>query len=942
MELSSDLVSQFAKLVNGDKKDQTETTVYGTTVEHNGRMFVQIDGSELLTPVTTTTDMKADERVTVMLKNHTATVTGNLSSPAARTDDVQDIGNKVDQFEIVIADKVDTKQLAAEVARIDSLTADNVLIHDTLKATNAEIVDLKAKNVAIDGKLTANEAEINRLDAEKIEADYVEAELAKLDELYATNAKFNNLESAYGTFRELTTTTLKAVNADISNLETNKLSTADAEIQYANIDFANINEAAVEKLFSDSGIIKDLVVSEGHITGELVGVTIKGDLIEAGTVKADKLVVKGSDGLFYKLNVDAMGETTTEQIPTDSLHGSVIAANTITAEKINVDDLVAFGATIGGFKMDNNAIHSVVKNSPTNTTRGIYLDNDGQFAVGDSTNYLRYFLDTDGTYKLQISAGSIRIKAGSKTLEEELDDLKESSDNANNRLNDLSIGGRNLLYNWARSGNNSYTNDHKAITVGTSVGNAYFYLKSYHNLSTEDTFTLSCDASNVPEGCSWSFGVGTRFGSFQLTINKNGRCYGSGKFATAINANTEFHIESSSANPDPAPNIVLTNFKLEKGNTPTDWTPAIEETNASINNAQNSADAAQSTANNANNRLDNIQIGGRNLIRAASIVVNECNFEETLLDENGNAIIQTTTKCSTTEDIYIRDITSWAGSALTFSDEYPPGEYTLNVDGANAKRVICSVQLPGYAANTTYSNYGCGYYLDPEFPYTFTLPSAAKLGIVVRQIDGATTCNLKNLKLEVGNKPTDWTPAPEDVSTDTNNSVSELNARLAARLDVVDGNIATLSNKLENLVVDETGASMMTQEGDSFVFKMGDYVKNIEAAQAAIDALNNSSDLTDSEIETLKGQLQTFLDLNSYVKLNTSGEKPVVELGNDGSFKVRITNTSIDFLNEETAMAYVTNESLKIQKAEVEDELVFGGFAWKERENGNMGLVWKG
>lgn len=43
-----------------------------------------------------------------------------------------------------------------------------------------------------------------------------------------------------------------------------------------------------------------------------------------------------------------------------------------------------------------------------------------------------------------------------------------------------------------------------------------------------------------------------------------------------------------------------------------------------------------------------------------------------------------------------------------------------------------------------------------------------------------------------------------------------------------------------------------------------------------------------------------------------------------------------------TVPAYVTNQSLKIGKAEVEDELAFGGFAFAERSNGNMGLIWKG
>ena len=84
MALSHDLISQFAKVINNDKKANSESTSYGTTVEYNGSTYVKLDGSDLLTPVETTADTKAGERVTVLIKDHTATVTGNLSSPVAR------------------------------------------------------------------------------------------------------------------------------------------------------------------------------------------------------------------------------------------------------------------------------------------------------------------------------------------------------------------------------------------------------------------------------------------------------------------------------------------------------------------------------------------------------------------------------------------------------------------------------------------------------------------------------------------------------------------------------------------------------------------------------------------------------------------------------------------------------------------------------------------
>lgn len=475
MSLSSDLISEFVKVTKDDEKPKSETIVYGTTVEYNGSTYVKLDGSELLTPVSTTSDTKPGERVTVMIKDHTATITGNMSSPSARSGDVKDLVDQISEFEIVIADKVNAGELNAEKARIDNLVAENATIKDHLTATEADIGALQADNVTITGKLDAAEANIENLNATKISAEIADAKYATIENLKATDAKFNNLDSTYAkivdleaqearitdldaeklsaeqadlkyadidslnaakadidsleadhaSFKNATTENFTAVNASINDLETKKLSAEQADLKYANIDFTNINQAAIEKIFSDSGIIRDLVVSEGKITGELVGVTIKGDIIEGGTIKADKLVVKGSDGLFYKLNTDGV-TTTAEQTEYNSLSGTVITAKSITAEKVAVDDLVAFGATIGGFKITRSAIYSGFKESAANTTRGIYLDKEGQLSVGDADNFIRYCKDENGNYKLEISVSSLLIKSGGEisNLETTISDIR--------------------------------------------------------------------------------------------------------------------------------------------------------------------------------------------------------------------------------------------------------------------------------------------------------------------------------------------------------------------------------------------------------------------------------------------------------------------------------------------------------------------------------------
>ena len=426
MALSSDLISQFVKATQDKDEPIKETTAYGKIVVKDGKEYVQLDGSELLTPVSTTTVVNDEDRVIVTIKNHTAIVTGDLTNPSASNKEVTEIGNKITEFEILIGDKVTTEQLEAEIARIEKLRteeldATNAKI-ETLEGKVAKIDEIEADMIEVSGKITATEAEFDTLRADI--ADFKDVTADRVD---AVEGKFNTLESDYADFEQTTTTKLNAAEANITKLQTEKLDTETANAKYATIDFSNIGEAAIEKLFSDSGIIKDLIMSDGKVTGELVGVTIKGDIIEGNTVKADKLVILGEDGLYYKLNVDALGETTAsaDEKYQNGLDGSVILAESITAEKIAVDDLVAFGATIGGFHINEHAIYSGVKESMTNTTPGIHMTDDGQVNIGDSNNFLKYYVDEDGKYKLEIQADSLKFGSNGTTIEQYIENAKE-------------------------------------------------------------------------------------------------------------------------------------------------------------------------------------------------------------------------------------------------------------------------------------------------------------------------------------------------------------------------------------------------------------------------------------------------------------------------------------------------------------------------------------
>lgn len=419
MGLSSDLISQFVKATKDEKKKSTEATVYGTVVGKDGDLYVQLDGSDVLTPVSSTVKMESGERVIVRIKDHTAVVTGNLTTQSARSDDVDDIVNEIAEFEIVIADKVSASELDAERARIDELVAENVTITGRLEASEAIISELEADYLVVNELLTAHEADIKKLSTEKLDAEFAEITYATIENLTATNAQINNLEVTYGDFVELVADRFEALDAEIINLSA----------EYAAIDFANIGEAAIKNLIATSGIIGDLIVSEGNITDTLTAVGINADWINTGTLRAERLVLMGEDGLFHEINVKAGAITEGEVVPDDSIHGSVITAHSITANQIFVDDLIAFDATIGGFNIGTNSLYSGVKESIDNSTRGIYMDTDGQVYFGDDNNYIRYYKTVDEAgnevYKLAISAESILFGANSKSSVSDLQALTE-------------------------------------------------------------------------------------------------------------------------------------------------------------------------------------------------------------------------------------------------------------------------------------------------------------------------------------------------------------------------------------------------------------------------------------------------------------------------------------------------------------------------------------
>ena len=502
MALSKDVMSQFAKAMV-PKQESKEATLNATYKKIDGKEYVQLDGSDILTPVTSSVVAETDDRVKVIIKDHAATVIGNITSPSARNKDlntlkdtVDENGNAIKRMDTVIQqqqtsiNQMDTKINQHDVLinqhdtvinqhgdTISSINNTLILQGNAIEANNNSIIaqgnqiesinntvkeqgnsivsinntiqqhgnkiDQNSNTISQQGNTINQQGnKITEIDnTVKTQGNTIVAQGNTIDahetQLTTHGSQITILNSGFVIKDGVLTGLSKAV---LDDLETNTLKTG-----YAKIDFSNIGVAAIEKLFTDSGIIDNLIVNEGHITGELVGVTIKGDLIEAETVVADKLVVLGSDGLYYKLNLQG-NSVESEQTEYNSLNGSVITAKSITASKINVTDLVAFGATIGGFDISETSINTHLKDDINSSVNGLYLGSDGQMAIGNDVNHIKYYKDENNNYILDVRLNKLYLGTSQQTADQQFKGMVEIS--ANNLTSVFKTsGGSNLLRN---------------------------------------------------------------------------------------------------------------------------------------------------------------------------------------------------------------------------------------------------------------------------------------------------------------------------------------------------------------------------------------------------------------------------------------------------------------------------------------------------------------
>ena len=359
MGVSYDLISEFVKITNDKKDDKKEGTVYATVVGGTEDKYVRIDGSDLLTPMDTTTDIEDGERVTLMIKDHKAIVTGNVTTPSASTtkvhkvaESVNSVSDRVGTFELVVADKVSTNELEAYKATIEVLIANKATIED-LTATNAIIENLKVKDAEI--------------------------EHAVVENLKATTADINILNADFAQIKTLVNGNLTSDNILSFNLTSEKVTVDDAFIKDAMIDTISAGKINAGKINTNS-------VSIGSEDG--------GMLITGSTQQfTDK-----NGNVRIQIGKDASGDFTFVLYSEDGT-GQIINQNGITASAIGdgliVNNMVSDNAAIAGGKLDISSVITEINGDTSTTIKSskIYL-NEQQQSLEVAFNSLKTKVDT--------------------------------------------------------------------------------------------------------------------------------------------------------------------------------------------------------------------------------------------------------------------------------------------------------------------------------------------------------------------------------------------------------------------------------------------------------------------------------------------------------------------------------------------------------------------
>ena len=398
------------------------------------------------------------------------------------------------------------------------------------------------------------------------------------------------------------------------------------------------------------------------------------------------------------------------------------------------------------------------------------------------------------------------------------------------------------------------------------------------------------------------------------------------------------------------------------------------------------AKSAYNKAQAAQDSVDNMEIGGRNLFyKSNSIspnwIANDAQTTVDMVNENGIECIKftrsdgstsipsicTSNKLIALEWNSVYTVSLWLKFDADVSSTYITASTPVHYHFFALPNIPTSVQINnGYpAAGTVRLIEGGACTANvwkkivlrvttlaeaPEgYPYPYFKPYIhGRVNTVVTEV------RMHGYKFEKGTKATDWTPAPEDLETELNetrqeftdyqssitNELGTIRTDASETQTILNGKISDLSEligDIEGIDPNATVAKILKTYSSSIVQNSTDITAIINKQYQTSADVN---DIVDAKALSEREYLQTYL------RFNESG----LTLGkSDSDFLAVLTNTMLAFRQSGLDVAYISNLALYITQAIIKERLVFGAdrsdkqqFVWSFGDTGTLDLTYEG
>ena len=803
MGLSYDLISEFVKITNDKQEKPKEGTVYATIVGSGNEKYVKIDGSNLLTPMDTTTDIEEGERVTVMIKDHKATVTGNITSPSVSSNTVNTVvGNAIGENFVIVNSQIEN--LIAKDSYLENAYIENST------AVNSKIENLEATDSRIENSVVENFNVVNGV----------------VQDLKATNADIEILNADFAEIKTLVNGNLTSDNILAFKITADKVTMEDAFIKDAMID--SVSAAKI-----NAGRINTNEVTIGSEDG--------GMLITGSTQQfTDK-----NGNVRIQIGKDATGDFTFILYGEDG-QGQLINQNGITATAIGdgliVNNMINDNAAISGSKLDISSVITQINsdNSTTIQSSKIYLDGQSQ-SLEVAFNSLKTQVDTiqdvtisgdltavieqvrTNTTKIEANAASIStLISEDSVIKKQVTDLENNVIESNNTLN------------------SKYTSLNQSLEgFKTSVADTYATKSTVNDLSTN----LSTNYSTTS------------------TMN------------SAINQKAN-EITASVSSTYATKNEVKTLDDNLKGNysTTEQMESAIslakEEINLSVSTIY---ETKTTTTSKINDAVDKIQIGGTNLWVISDLITGYESSGDVTGTETQYKMRNTLVELNGSKEIVYQ---CWNPNRV--------------VNDSNTNRVAFYDSSSTYLSSTAITKLNGDTY-QVQIISVPTNAAYVRLGAIC----GASGYDASiKIKFELGNKPTDYSLAPQDVESEFSSIESETK---------------TLNETITSLQLgtDSINASVKSLE-ESFVNTTNGLANDISIVQEQVNLAMTSDDV--------KIEIQNQL-INGTTKVSTTTGYTFDEEGlniskSDSEMKTQITEDGMKIYKNNEVMLTANNQGV--------------------------------